>query len=192
MIHYRIFSLNTAFPDNVHVSHFISQTVLKVGGYRINEFIHFGSLMLRPHHIRCWPSGSIPVDGSSSSTTGGLPRMLSAKHSCNQRNSASGTHLRGARSKPGPRPTFLLTPSDKAFAGRCCWSCSASAASNLQGTAGRSGFLPARRAGGSTRAARGRDGERGSETGFWKQTPGRPKPGVVPSPPKMVFPFNRI
>lgn len=34
--------------------------------------------------------------------------MLSAKHSCNQRNSASGTHLRGARSKPGPRPYLSL------------------------------------------------------------------------------------
>lgn len=40
-----------------------------------------------PHHICCCPSGSIPVDGSSRSTTEGFPRMLSTKHSCNKRDS---------------------------------------------------------------------------------------------------------
>ena len=48
---------------------------------------HFALPMTSPHHICCCPSGSMPVDGSSSSTTDGLPSMLSAKHSWNERNS---------------------------------------------------------------------------------------------------------
>ena len=43
-----------------------------------------------PNHICCCPSGSIPVDGSSRSTTEGFPRMLSTKHSCNKRDSPWG------------------------------------------------------------------------------------------------------
>lgn len=61
-----------------------------------------------PHHICCCPSGSMPVDGSSSSTTDGSPRMLSAKHSWKGRNSASGTDLRAAQRKPEPRPYLSL------------------------------------------------------------------------------------
>lgn len=88
--------------------------------------------MTPPHHICCCPSGSMPVDGSSRSTTDGFPRMLSAKHSWNERTVCLTPTGRVRRVTPGPVPTFLFIPSDKVFTGSFIWSCSLSASANLK------------------------------------------------------------
>lgn len=193
VIHYPIPPLHIAFPDNVHVSHCISQTALKLGGYGINEFTlgHSCSVLTTsaaaPRGPSRWtarpaapPAGCPGCSARSTAATRGTARLAPT--------------CRGRGGSPGRGPTFLLTPSDKAFTGRFCWSCSVSAPSNLQDTVSHSGFLTARGAGGRTGphgATRGRAGSRAQKCGSEHEHQAIRKSTWFDRSPKMVFPFTR-
>lgn len=61
------------------------------------------------YHICCCPVGSMPVDGSSRKRTGGSPRMLSTKHSCNTEKQPCRRPLEMQQSSIGSAPTITHT-----------------------------------------------------------------------------------
>lgn len=177
-----------AFPDNAPVSHFIRQTVLQVGGYRINRFTSGRSCYVLTTSSAA-PRGPSRWTARPAAAPAGRPARP-ARSTAASRGTRVWPGLRGPRGRPA-RPYLSLHSLGQGLRRTRLLVLQPERTQQPAGHRGPSGLID-----GEER--RWEKGPRGAGMGRRAQKRGSgnrhqpPETDLVPSPPKIVFPFKRI